>query len=516
MLLRLRLLPLRRLFGSVRMRLTLWYLAILAVVFLVFGVAVTVTVLHEDQITEQDALITTAQQVAATYGTDGLLHVNYPWTDRQTLPFPPPKTPLGKQLPLGPQDIALLLDTQGTLTQRFGPVSDVGIAHLEAIVANLSMGRPGPPQRLDNFFSVQLSLVEPLTAKVTTTEYLVYITGIQSQGRQMATLLVASPSAYTHTLNALVPGLLIAGPLTLLVAALGGYWLASRAMRPVRTITRTAQEIGETDLSRRLNLKRRDELGELAATFDRMLDRLQSAFARQRQFTADASHELRTPLAIVGLEVDRGLASRRTPEEYERILATIQLENTYMSRLVNDLLTLARADAGRSPLRLERVDVSDVALETVERLASLARARGIVLVTGDLPELHILGDRVYLAQMLANLVENAVKYTAGIGSRVSVSVGRTDQGGSAWAWARITDDGPGIPAEHLPHIFDRFYRVDGARNQGMVGTPDGVSGGSGLGLAVVRWVAEVHGGTVSVQSGPDAGSTFEVRLPLAA
>jgi signal transduction histidine kinase len=516
MRLRLQLLPLRRLFGSVRMRLTLWYLAILAVVFLVFGVAVTITVLHEDQITEQDALITTAQQVAATYGTDGLLHVNYPWTDRQTLPFPPPKTPLGKETPLGPQDIALLLDTQGTLTQRFGPVSDVGIAHLEAIIANLSTGRPGPPQRLDNFFSVQLSLVEPLTAKVTTTEYLVYITGIQSQGRQVATLLVASPHAYTHTLNALVPGLLIAGPLTLLVAALGGYWLASRAMRPVRTITRTAQEIGETDLSRRLNLKRRDELGELAATFNRMLDRLQSAFARQRQFTADASHELRTPLTIVGLEVDRGLASRHTPEEYERILATIQLENTYMSRLVNDLLTLARADAGQSPLRLERVDLSDVALETVERLASLARARGIVVVTGDLPELHILGDRVYLAQMLANLVENAVKYTAGIGRRVSVSVGRTDQGGSAWAWARITDDGPGIPAEHLPHIFDRFYRVDGARNQGMVGTSDGVSGGSGLGLAVVRWVAEVHGGTVSVQSGPDTGSTFEVRLPLAA
>src|SRR5258708_14044959 len=199
MRLRLRLLPLRRLFGSVRMRLTLWYLAILAVVFLVFGVAVTVTVLHEDQITEQDALITMAQQVAATYGTDGLLHVNYPWTDRQTLPFPTPKTPLGKQtslgkqIPLGPQDIALLLDTQGTLTQRFGPATDADVARLEAIIANPSTDRPGPPQRLDNFFSVQLSLVEPLTAKVTTTDYLVYITGIQSQCRQVATLLVAIP-----------------------------------------------------------------------------------------------------------------------------------------------------------------------------------------------------------------------------------------------------------------------------------------------------------------------------------
>src|SRR5439155_23016973 len=140
---------------------------------------------------------------------------------------------------------------------------------------------------------------------------------------------------------------LLAAPGTLLVAAAGGYWLAARAMRPVQVIARTAREIGETDLSRRLKLPGRDELGQLAATFDRMLDRLEAAFTRQRQFTADASHELRTPLSIVDLEATRALGHDLTPQEYQQTITTIQQENRHMTRLVNDLLMLARADAGQ-------------------------------------------------------------------------------------------------------------------------------------------------------------------------
>jgi signal transduction histidine kinase len=169
-------------------------------------------------------------------------------------------------------------------------------------------------------------------------------------------------------------------------------------MRPVRTITHIAREISESDLNRRLNLKSRDELGELAATFDQMLDRLQMAFDRQRQFTADASHELRTPLTIVNLEVNRALARPYTPRDYERALSIIGAENDYMSRLVNDLLILARADAGQPMLKQEELDWGDLTWEVVERLSPLARRRGLELVTDDLPELTLCGDRLYLTR----------------------------------------------------------------------------------------------------------------------
>jgi signal transduction histidine kinase len=289
-------------------------------------------------------------------------------------------------------------------------------------------------------------------------------------------------------------------------------------MRPVRLITRAAQSIGENDLSRRLRLKRRDELGELAATFDHMLDRLEAAFTRQRQFTADASHELRTPLTVVDLEVSRGLTTRQPPEEYERILATVRAENAHMTRLVEDLLMLARADTDQAQLRPEPLDLSDVALDALERLAPLARERHVELVVGALPELRVVADRAALTRLFVNLIENGVKYATGADARVTLTTGDDFARGTAWAWARVADNGPGISAEHLPHIFERFYRADAARERADVlpdATDDGASGGSGLGLAIARWIAEAHGGSIGVSSAPGAGTIFEVRLPLA-
>jgi signal transduction histidine kinase len=349
--------------------------------------------------------------------------------------------------------------------------------------------------------------------------YNVYMTEIQETGGSSGWLVVAQPDEESQSLQALVPGLLLAGPATLLLAAFGGYWLATRAMRPVQLITRTARQIGETDLSRRLNLKRRDELGDLAATFDGMLTRLEAAFARQRQFTADASHELRTPLAIVGLEVERALAHAREPAEYMQALAVIQAENAYMGRLVNDLLTLARADAGQAAPQWDTVDLGDAVLDAVERLAPLARAQGVALKTGDLPELVVTADHTYLAQMLANLIENGVKYTAGVGSCVRVTLGCEADG--TMALVRVSDDGPGIPPEHLPHIFERFYRADEARTQepeesGTSVACSPIAGGSGLGLALVEWIAQLHGGEVRARSEVGRGAVFEVLLPLRA
>jgi len=298
---------------------------------------------------------------------------------------------------------------------------------------------------------------------------------------------------------------------------LGGFWLADQAIQPVKQITQTARSISETDLSLRLNLNRKDELGELADTFDAMLARLQAAFERQRQFTADASHELRTPLTIIDLETSRALSARRSAQEYEHALKVIQSENQFMIRLVNNLLTLARMDAGQVALQNQRLDLSDVTLEVVERLAPLAAKEQVKLTVGELPELPILGDRQYLAQMLTNLVENAIKYTTGEEKRVWVETGCSDAAQGKFAWVRVTDNGPGIPEEHLPHLFDRFYQVDRARTRQSYDAEsqdEQTPSGTGLGLSIAQWIAKAHRGIIRVQSRVGEGSTFEVSLPL--
>lgn len=513
--LRSRLAAVSRPLRSVRVRLTLWYLAIVALVFLVFVAVVSGTVVRDAQVAARDGLIATAQKVAATYSaSDGRLHVDYPST---SAPYPPAKTQRSAY-PLGPEDIALLLSPQGEILQSLGPIDDQTLTQLQNFIA----GRmPADDSAAQPAYIRSLPIIAP-DGRVISLSYSVSLTSITSQGRRVALLLIALPQQADRTLTALTPGLFLAGPLALLLAAVGGYWLATRAMRPVRLITRAAREIGETDLSRRLNINRRDELGELATTFDRMLGRLEAAFARQRQFTADASHELRMPLTIIGLEASRALSSPRTPEEYARILTTIQAENDAMARLVDDLLTLARADTADTDQAMPhfaRVDLSDVALDVAERLAPLARRSGITLAVGDLPELPVLGDRDALARLLSNLIENAIKYTCGIGDHVRIASGRGDARREGRAWVRIEDDGLGIPAEHLPHIFERFYQVDAARGRERAvpidpAQGDGASGGSGLGLAIAQWVAQAHDGEVCARSEVGGGATFEVWLPL--
>ena len=502
------LVPIVRFFSSVRVRLTLWYLAILAVVFLVFGGILSGTTIHNVEAAEHANLTVLSTQVASQYD---------PTTDTLNLPDPSIVqigNATAKQIAaqkggvLRFDDIAVLITQQGDVKSQLGPVNadTLQVFRTQVLTAGSLRGA---------FFALGLPVSTP--GGEVTLPYNLYVTSLTDQGKFVAWLIVGRPAESDQSLSALVPGLFIAGPLTLLAAALGGYWLASRAMRPVRLITRTAREIGETDLHRRLMLKRRDELGELAGTFDGMLDRLEAAFGRQRQFTADASHELRTPLTIVGLEVERALSVPLAPEDYRRTLETVQAENAYMGRLVNDLLLLARADSGGCPLRHEDVDLSDVALEVVERLAPLARDKGIELSVGALPELIVAGDRTYLARMVSNLVENAIKYAQHGGGWVRVEsragTGTDDKAGCAYV--RVTDNGPGILPEHLSHLFDRFYRVDAARSRFDGDEASSGQAGAGLGLAIVEWVARAHGGDVRVESEPGRGSLFEVALPLA-
>lgn len=307
-----------------------------------------------------------------------------------------------------------------------------------------------------------------------------------------------------------------------LTVIVSGYWLAAHAMRPVHLMTQIAAHIGQKNLSARLQVRGRDELGELATTFNAMLSRVEKAFSRLRQFTADASHELRTPLSTITMATNRVLSQWGTPHNAEQALAAIavyrqeiaiiQAEAQRMTRMVNALLTLARADTDLVMLTRESIDASEVILDVVEHLAPLAHQYGVELSLGAVPAFPLCGDRLYLASMLTNLIENGLKYTSGVGQRVHIESGTE---GGRWGWIRVQDDGPGIAEEHWPRLFDRFYRVDPARTS-MLDDREGSqsSSGSGLGLALVAWIAQAHGGTICLQSRVGAGSCFEVRLPL--
>ncbi len=303
------------------------------------------------------------------------------------------------------------------------------------------------------------------------------------------------------TLRVLLLIIAVAYPVTLGVASFGGVFLAGRALAPIDDITRTARRISAKDLSQRLDLRLADdEIGRLAHTFDEMITRLDEAFRRQRQFTADASHELRTPLTSIKGQVEVALTKERSAQTYREVLGAVNEEVDRLIRLVGSLLTMARADAGQIPIAKERVELGGLVASVVEQVAPMADERGVLVEAPPGPATAVQADQDLLLQLLLNLLDNAIKYT-GRGGRVTV--GWASRDGSVELW--VHDTGAGIRPEHLPRIFDRFYRVDRARGR--------AEGGTGLGLSICRWIAEAHGGSISAESTPGSGSTFTVRLP---
>jgi signal transduction histidine kinase len=478
---------------SIRFRLMLWSVAVLAIVLALFCVFVYTRQAQDLRTSALNRLALRTDQVLALFTaqpTSSAVPNLLPLADR---------TASGSAI-LQEDEVLALVSQQGQVIQDLGPLAPTDAASLTASGRTLSMA--------SGLQSVQLG--QSLQAENgSREEYLFVVTPVRARDTVAGWLLLGRPVDSEGQMPRLLVTLVLASVGTLVVAAGGGYWLAGRAMRPVQTITRAARDISETDLNRRLNITTGDELGELAGTFDQMLARLQAGFNRQRQFTADASHELRTPLTIISLEVDRALATRHPVQEYERVLTVVQSESAFMARLVSQLLTLARLEAGQTPLAKEQVDLSDVALEAVERLAPVAARKHVELLAVDLPETRVLGDRQYLIQMVSNLVDNAVKYSARETPRVRVSTGRQNE----QVWVKVEDNGPGIAAEDLPHLFERFYRAEKARSRDAEAGADNESTGSGLGLAIVHWIAQAHGGFVTVTSTPLIGSTFEVSLP---
>jgi two-component system OmpR family sensor kinase len=418
-----------------------------------------------------------------------------------------PSMPDNAQPLLQGGDVLAIADPNGQVVQTIGPLSPETMNRIS--LTELSERQSADPRT----YTITPEADE---AQAHSVEYLFLFSPITLGNSVVAFLVMGSPVDPDGQLHRLILTLLLGSIGTLVVALGGGFWLSDRAMRPVKTITHAARDIGETDLSRRLNLGQRDELGELADTFDAMLDRLQAAFDRQRRFTADASHELRTPLTIINLEAARAAQPGHKPNEMQRALNVIRSENEFMTRVVNNLLTLSRMDSGQTALSFEPVDLSDVALEGVERLAPLAARQDVTLSAGDLPELMVMGDRQSLAQMVNNFIENGIKYTAECDERrVCVEAARCSDGDLQRACIRVTDSGKGIAPEHLPHLFERFYQADAARTRGGAEDNDEASSaGVGLGLSIVEWIAHAHGGSVRVDSTVSRGTTFEVVFPL--
>ncbi len=353
-----------------------------------------------------------------------------------------------------------------------------------------------------NYRSLQAT--EELTVNVTDADNIVWVVRAQravfqfAAGGDVPMLVMIAMPVRRDTLTQLRTNLMQTILVALVVFPLGVWWLAQRALAPLKRMTRAASGISSQDLSQRVPVSRsRDEVGELSRTLNRMLARLQDTFETQRRFTADASHELRTPVTAISGHASYLL--RRTDPSPDQVepLTIIRSEAQRMSKLVNDLLELARADAGltvkREPMNLVEI------VEGVERELAPLATNADLTASSPQPLLEVSGDAARLKQVVQNLVQNALNAGSSV---VSVSLLREGE----WARLEVLDNGPGIPEAALPNLFERFYRVDGARSTR--------GNGSGLGLAIVKWIVEQHEGTVAVESKVGEGTVFTVMLPV--
>jgi two-component system OmpR family sensor kinase len=290
-------------------------------------------------------------------------------------------------------------------------------------------------------------------------------------------------------------------PVLLALAGIGGYLLATRTLTPLGWMAAQTRQITESSLDTRLDIGiAAEELRGLAESFNELLGRLDRSFETMRRFVADASHELRTPLAVIRGEADVALSQDRSPAEYQESLNIILDEARRLSRLVDDLLNLARADSGHVRLQVREFYFNDLLAECCRSLNGLAAARRIDLTfqcAGDLP---FRGDEELLRRLVLNLLDNAIRYTPP-GGQVNAALDTEPSG----VRLRVSDNGIGIGPEAAPHVFERFYRSDQSRTRS--------GGGFGLGLSIVKWIAESHHGAVQLDSRPSAGSTFTVTLP---
>ncbi|HYA24596.1 MAG TPA: heavy metal sensor histidine kinase [Terriglobales bacterium] len=326
---------------------------------------------------------------------------------------------------------------------------------------------------------------------------------LEVHGRVYAMQTAVPTDQVLRTLSLFRRYLLMFAPLLLLAAASGGYWLSRKALSPVDALTRNARNISGSNLSARLEVPQTgDELQRLSDTLNEMLGRIESAFLRITEFTADASHELRTPISLIRTEAEIALRRSRGEAEYREALRHILLEAERTTSLVEELLSLARADCGRENLNLAPLDLRALLAETGKEWQQLIEARNLQFQLNLAPrEIPVLADRVAMQRLLAILLDNAVKYTPPPGV-VELHLEEREQS----ALISVLDSGIGIAKEDQPKIFERFYRVDKARSREF--------GGAGIGLSMAQWIVQQHHGSVTVESSLGRGSRFVVKMPL--
>src|SRR5918993_5257093 len=474
---------------TIRRRLTLWYTVALAVTVLAFGTALYLE-RRQSGIKELDHRISLEADLAHRW-----LGESYKVLGRIV-------TSSGASAALDPgisaylesvRDYLIVADTTGQVLALSEVTRALPADALERLAAPLA--RPdlrrhigtlplGPPSGDVRFLAIP----------------------VQDAGPNVRGLVVATPTAQAALGPAdLLRSMLLIAPIILVGAGLVGYWLAGTSLRPVQTIMDEVEAISDgRSLHRRLAVPLSgDEMARLALTVNGMIARLEQSFGSLHRFTADASHELKTPLMVLRAGVERALVHPGTPPEILQALDETLAQINQMTEMVESLLTLARADEGRAPLAVEECDLRELVVDVAETAGMLGEGVGVTEVHSvpDTP-VRLAVDRGRIREMLLNMVTNAIKYTPH-GGAVFLKLEQDDES----VTLSVRDSGIGIAPGDLPHIFERFWRADPARSR------TGDRPGVGLGLAITKWIAEAHGGTITVQSRPGRGSVFTVRLP---
>jgi heavy metal sensor kinase len=315
-------------------------------------------------------------------------------------------------------------------------------------------------------------------------------------------ILIAAPlDLINQTLTSIATMLWIAMPSGLILSILFGYFLTARSLKPVRVMSFAASRLGADELNRRLTVPAaNDELRRLAVTFNQMLDRLEDAFMRLRRFSGDVSHELRTPLTVLRAEAELALRRQRSAPEYREFLENIARESVHMSRIVDDLLLLARANGGSLKIQTSEIASHNFCIQIIDSLRSLFEPKAVSIDLQCPKNINFTASPAYMEMVIRNLLVNAIKYSCR-NSSIKLAISQCEDSTDI----KVIDYGEGIPAAAVPYIFDPFYRVDSARNR--------AAGGTGIGLSLASALVKLHNGRLSVESIESKGSTFTVTLP---
>jgi heavy metal sensor kinase len=458
---------------SFRFRLTLWYVALFSLLFLLFGIFLH-GLLSKDLRTRLDQSLTSEARTASALLEDELVE------EKGDVRLAASEAVAG--LRLHGSRVGILAGSR--LLASSGPVSQ-----LESGAVVAAAARSASPDLL-----LALPRLGPHGARAATH-------ALEALGRTFLIFSIAPLDSIAADLQLVRRVIFLALPLLLGLAGIGGYLLATHSLAPLNWMAEQAREITGSNLNRRLEIGRpAEELAVLAASFNELLARLDQSFEGMRRFVADASHELRTPIAVIRGEADVALSRDRAPGEYKESLAVVLDESRRLSRLVDDLLNLARADAGRVKLEAHEFYFNELLSECCRSLQTLAAASEVALECRSPGDIQFRGDETLLRRLLINLLDNALRYTPP-GGGVFAEL----EADAAAVRIHISDTGVGIPPEAAPRVFERFYRADRARSR--------QDGGFGLGLAIVKWIAESHHGTVALTRNSGSGTTFTVTLP---